>query len=90
MGSAAAVGFMRTWVAMQGFTLASDLVAAVLILLLAWYQTRRYRGWTRPADYRRLFKRSVLRLAAWGLAGYMVYMAVITPLLTLMHFSYAH
>jgi len=80
---------MRTWVAMQGFTLVSDLIAAVLIIVLARYQTRRYRSWMRPADYQRVFKRSLVRLAAWGLAGYMVYMAVITPLLTLMHFSYA-
>lgn len=80
---------MRSWVAMQGFTLASDLFAALVILALAWYQTRRYRGWMRPADHNRMFRQTLVRLAAWGLAGYMAWMAIISPLLTVIGFHYA-
>lgn len=80
---------MRSWAAMQGFTLVSDVVAVLLILLLARYQTRHYRPWMRPADYQRVFRRSLLRLAAWGLAGYMAYMAMLDPLLHTIRFTYA-
>ncbi len=88
-GSAAAVAWMRSFVAMQGFTLISDVVAILLVVGLAWWQTRRFRPWMAPTDYRGLFQRSLLRLSAWALAGYMAYMAVLDPLLRVVGFHYA-
>lgn len=88
VGSAAAVHWMRSAASMQGTTLIMDVVAIGLVALLAWWQTRKARAWLRPTDYRRVFGRAFYRLAAWGLAGYMVYMVFGSALVSLLGVTY--
>ena len=79
---------MRSWANMQGITLISTLAAILLIVGLAWWQTRRLRARLPRQQYRRVFRRSLFRLSAWALAGYMAYMVVVTAILSLVGFDY--
>ncbi len=83
IGAVGAVGFMRSWANMQGITLISTLIAFLLIIGLAWWMTRRARAQLPRQQYRRVFRRSLFRLSAWALAGYMAYMVVISAVLGL-------
>uniref|UniRef100_A0A7C1FTS2 Uncharacterized protein n=1 Tax=Thermomicrobium roseum TaxID=500 RepID=A0A7C1FTS2_THERO len=79
---------MRTWANMQGITLLSTLFAILLILGLARWLTRGYRRELPPAQYRDVFRRTLFRLSAWALAGYMIYMVVVSAILNLIGFQY--
>lgn len=79
---------MRSWANMQGITLLSTLLAILLIVGLAWWLTRRARAELPRREYRRVFRRSLFRLSAWALAGYMAYMVVVTAILSLIGFDY--
>jgi hypothetical protein len=79
---------MRTWANMQGITLLSTLFAILLIVGLARWLTRGYRQELPPAQYRDVFRRTLFRLSAWALAGYMFYMVVVTTILNLIGFEY--
>lgn len=73
---------------MQGVTLISDVLAILLVLALAWWQTRRFRTHLPLADYRRIFGRSLFRLSAWALGGYMAFMVFSSIVLRLVGFQY--
>jgi hypothetical protein len=88
LGAVGAVSFMRTWANMQGITLLSTLFAILLIVGLARWLTRGYRQELSPAQYRDVFRRTLFRLSAWALAGYMFYMVVVTTVLNLIGFEY--
>ena len=88
IGAIGAVGFMRSWANMQGITLISTLVAILLVVALAWWLTRRARAELPRQQYRRVFRRSLFRLSAWALGGYMAYMVVVTAILSLVGFEY--
>ncbi len=88
IGAVGAVGFMRSWANMQGITLISTLVAILLVIGLAWFVTRRARAELPRQQYRRVFRRSLFRLSAWALAGYMAYMVIVTAILSLVGFDY--
>lgn len=79
---------MRSWANMQGITLISTLVAILLVIALAWWVTRRQRAELPRPQYRRVFRRSLFRLSAWALAGYMIYMVIITMILSLVGFEF--
>lgn len=79
---------MRSWGGMQGFTLVSDVVAIAIVLALAWWQTRRFRQGVHPADYRRIYGRSLFRLSAWALGGYMLFTVFSSVVLRLVGFQY--
>lgn len=87
-GSGAAAHWMFSAASMQGLTLVMDVVSIGLIALLAWWQTRRARGWLRPPDYRRVYGRAFYRLGIWGLGGYMAYMLIGTAILNAVGFHY--
>jgi Ca2+/Na+ antiporter len=79
---------MRNWGNMQGVTLISTALAIALIVWLARFVTRHERA-ALPADaYRHVFRRSLFRLSAWALAGYMAYMVVVSMVLNLIGFQY--
>ncbi len=88
IGAVGAVGFMRSWANMQGITLISTLIAILLVVALAWWLTRRARAELPRQQYRRVFRRSLFRLSAWALGGYMAYMGIVTAILSLVGFEY--
>lgn len=73
---------------MQGLTLLSTLLAILLVVGLAWWLTRRQRRELPPEGYRHVFRRSLFRLSAWALAGYMAYMVVISGIISALGFQY--
>lgn len=73
---------------MQGLTLVSDVVVVLIVLSLAWWQTRSFRTYLAPKDYRRVYGRSIYRLAVWTLAGYMFYMVFSPVVMALVGFQY--
>ena len=73
------------WVAL-GF-LGGALLATLIVGLARWL-TRGYRQELPPAQYRDVFRRTLFRLSAWALAGYMFYMVVVTTILNLIGFEY--
>jgi len=79
---------MRTWANMQGVTLLSTLFAIALIVGLAWFLTRRQRVELPRDAYRRVFRRTLFRLSAWALAGYMAWMVVVSAILNMVGFEY--
>lgn len=83
IGAVGAAEFMRSWANMQGITLLSTLAAILLVVGLAWFVTRKQRANLPPEGSRRVFRRSLFRLSAWALAGYMAYMVVIGSVLGL-------
>lgn len=66
----------------------STLIAILLVVGLAWWITRRARAELPRQQYRRVFRRSLFRLSAWALAGYMAYMVVVSAVLSLAGFEY--
>lgn len=88
LGSVAAVKFMRSWGNMQGVTMISNAVAILLVVALAAWQVWPLRRTVPSAHFRRLFARSLYRLSAWALAGYMAYMVIGSMILTVTGFEY--
>ncbi len=86
-GAVGAAVFMRSWANMQGITLISTLVGILLVVGLAWWLTRRCRASLPRQQYRRVFRRTLFRLSAWALAGYMAYMVIVTTILSLVGFE---
>lgn len=84
----AAVQFMRSWGNMQGVTLISTLAALALVVGLAYVTVAPRRYALPPTEFRRLFGRNLYRLSAWALGGYMVYMVIVSTVLTLVGFKY--
>lgn len=89
-GAGSVVAFLTTWVDMQGVTLISTAFVIALVLGLTAWVTRRARAALSSEDGRRVFGRTLYRLAAWALAGYIVYFIIVNMLLTLFGFEYAN
>ena len=88
-GAGGVVAFLNSWVSMQGVTLISTGFAMLLVAGIAAWVTRRARAGLSAVDGRRVYGRTLYRLAAWGLGGYIAYFIIVNALLSLFGFEYA-
>lgn len=88
VGAIGAATFMRTWANMQGITLISSAVAVLAVFGLALLTTRRARAGLALADRRRVYRRALVRLTVWALAGYFAWVIIAGSVLALIGFDY--
>lgn len=89
VGATGAVAFMHNWGAGgQGLELISFAFVVAVMLLLTRRVTRRAREGLAPAEGRRVYGRSLGRLSAWMLGGFIFMTVIVSTFATIVHYSY--